>query len=303
MEKIGVLGLGSIAQKAYLPVMSAMQDRYEWHLTTRNEEKGQELCQKYGFTHYHQTLDELIAAEPKAVFVHTPTDTHEEIVTKLLNAGIHVYVDKPLAEDPEVVKHLYELAESQNLLLTVGFNRRFAPFNQVLKRLGKKQTILAEKNRPQDDQNAKFAIYDLMIHVIDTALYLMDEPLHDQSTRMIVDQGNLQQVYVTLNSEHEHADASMNLHSGLNFETTTVQTNQTRQIVTNLNELHIIESSKETLQTPEDWMKTLRIRGFVPIIEAFLGAVTRGLPNPVSPKSSILTHQVCANILNAQPKA
>ncbi|WP_268744057.1 hypothetical protein [Pediococcus pentosaceus] len=39
MIKVGVIGLGNIAQKAYLPVYSELQDRFEWHLSSRNAEK------------------------------------------------------------------------------------------------------------------------------------------------------------------------------------------------------------------------------------------------------------------------
>lgn len=120
MEKIGVIGLGNIAQKAYLPVMASLQDKYEWHLTTRNVEKGQKLAAKYGFTHLHQTLDQLIAEKPLAVFVHTPTSTHENVIKQLLNAGINVYVDKPVSEDLQVVEELYKLADTNNLMLTCG---------------------------------------------------------------------------------------------------------------------------------------------------------------------------------------
>jgi virulence factor len=110
MLKIGVMGLGNIAQKAYLPTMAGMQDECEWHLTTRNQEKGAALAQKYGFTHVHQTLDELLAVHPDAVFVHTPTSTHADIIERLLSAGVNVYVDKPVATDVAVVQKLYALA-------------------------------------------------------------------------------------------------------------------------------------------------------------------------------------------------
>ncbi|WP_235700295.1 Gfo/Idh/MocA family protein [Companilactobacillus paralimentarius] len=120
MEKIGVIGLGNIAQKAYLPVMATLQDKYEWHLTTRNEAKGKMLEQKYGFKHFHQTLDQLIAEKPLAVFVHTPTKTHYQIIKQLLTAGINVYVDKPVSENLAEVEELYQLAEKKELLLTCG---------------------------------------------------------------------------------------------------------------------------------------------------------------------------------------
>ena len=37
--KIGIIGLGNISQKAYLPVMMAMDKEIEWHLFTRDQEK------------------------------------------------------------------------------------------------------------------------------------------------------------------------------------------------------------------------------------------------------------------------
>ncbi|WP_230678593.1 Gfo/Idh/MocA family oxidoreductase [Lacticaseibacillus zhaodongensis] len=80
MLKIGVMGLGNIAQKAYLPVMAGMQDEYDWYLCTRNAEKGHALAAKYGFTNVFQTVDQLVAAGMDAVFVHTPTTTHPQIL-------------------------------------------------------------------------------------------------------------------------------------------------------------------------------------------------------------------------------
>jgi len=177
MEKIGVIGLGNIAQKAYLPVMATLQDEYEWHLTTRNKAKGEMLEIKYGFKHFHQTLDELIAEKPLAVFVHTPTSTHYEIIKQLLNADINVYVDKPVSEELSEVEDLYNLASERKLILTCGFNRRFAPFNQELKKIADKRMIVSEKIRERAEQPVKFAVFDLMIHSVDTAVYLMDEKI------------------------------------------------------------------------------------------------------------------------------
>lgn len=61
MKKIGVLGLGNIAQKAYLPVITSLQDTYEWHFCTRNADKRQKLMRQYGITHGEGNVEELIA--------------------------------------------------------------------------------------------------------------------------------------------------------------------------------------------------------------------------------------------------
>ncbi|GEO46577.1 Gfo/Idh/MocA family protein [Companilactobacillus kimchii] len=302
MEKIGVIGLGNIAQKAYLPVMATLQDKYEWHLTTRNEAKGKMLEQKYGFKHFHQTLDQLIAEKPLAVFVHTPTQTHYQIIKQLLMAGINVYVDKPVSEDLAEVEELYQLAEKKKLLLTCGFNRRFAPFDQQLKQITDKRTIVSEKIRENALQPTAFAIFDLMIHSVDTAVYLMDEPIQKIDNFLVTNDGNLEQGYITLTGAKSHVQVITNMVGGSNLEMTTVQGSKVRQVVTNLNLLQMYQTGAITQTSRPDWENTLVTRGFDPITRAFLKAVTKDGENPVSPETAILSHKLCYNLVKTIEK-
>ncbi|WP_125568702.1 Gfo/Idh/MocA family protein [Companilactobacillus insicii] len=300
MDKIGVIGLGNIAQKAYLPVMASLQDKYEWHLTTRNEEKGQKLASKCGFKHLHQTLDQLIDEKPLAVFVHTPTSTHESVIRQLLNAGINVYVDKPISENLAVVKNLYKLADEKNLMLTCGFNRRFAPFNQKLKEVTNKRLITSEKIRENSPQPVKFAIFDLMIHSVDTALYLIDEPIENVVNHLVTNGDNLEQGYVTLISKNEEVQVTTNLVGGMNLERSTVQGLTGRAEVTNLNILTEFKTGSSTQTLRPDWERNLITRGFEPLILKFLDAVSNTKKNPISPESSILSHKICTDLLKSQ---
>jgi len=302
MEKIGVIGLGNIAQKAYLPVMATLQDKYEWHLTTRNEAKGKMLEQKYGFKHFHQTLDQLIAEKPLAVFVHTPTKTHYQIIKQLLTAGINVYVDKPVSENLAEVEELYQLAEKKELLLTCGFNRRFAPFDQQLKQIADKRTIVSEKIRENALQPTAFAIFDLMIHSVDTAVYLMDEPIQKVDNFLVTNDGNLEQGYITLTGAKSHVQVITNMVGGSNLEMTTVQGSKTRQVVTNLNLLQTYQTGAVTQTSRPDWENTLVTRGFDPITRTFLKAVTNNSENPVSPESAILSHKLCYDLVKTIKK-
>lgn len=302
MEKIGVIGLGNIAQKAYLPVIATLQDKYEWHLTTRNEAKGKMLEQKYGFKHFHQTLDQLIAEKPLAVFVHTPTQTHYQIIKQLLTAGINVYVDKPVSENLAEVEELYQLAEKKELLLTCGFNRRFAPFDQQLKQIADKRTIVSEKIRENALQPTAFAIFDLMIHSVDTAVYLMDEPIQKVDNFLVTNDGNLEQGYITLTGAKSHVQVITNMVGGSNLEMTTVQGSKTRQVVTNLNLLQTYQTGAVTQTSRPDWENTLVTRGFDPITRAFLKAVTNNSENPVSPESAILSHKLCYDLVKTIKK-
>lgn len=55
-----------------------------------------------------------LAQTSDAVFVHSSTATHYAVVSELLNAGVHVCVDKPLAENLREAEQLVELAARKN---------------------------------------------------------------------------------------------------------------------------------------------------------------------------------------------
>src|SRR5688572_14721145 len=145
MLKVGIIGLGDIALKAYLPVISTRD--VEIHLCTRNEAQLKHIGAQYRFRHLHHTVDSLIQSGVTGVFVHTATASHEALVEQLLSHNIHVYVDKPLTYHYASAEKLTALARKNNLLLQVGFNRRFAPAYQYASALQPANLIVLQKNR------------------------------------------------------------------------------------------------------------------------------------------------------------
>ncbi len=68
-----------------------------------------------------------------AVFVCTPNTTHEEVATQVLDAGKHVFCEKPFALNLESATRLRNRAVRSGLVYQVGHNRRFAPVYKILK--------------------------------------------------------------------------------------------------------------------------------------------------------------------------
>lgn len=171
--RVGIVGLGGIAQKAYLPILTQAQD---WQLVgafSPNQIKAQPVCDSYRMR-YFSRLDSL-AAECDAIFVHSSTASHFQVVSALLQAGIHVYVDKPLAETIAQSEQLIALAAKQRLALMVGFNRRFAPLYQQLKQqMSHPASLRMEKHRQNSigPNDVRFTLLDDYLHVVDTALWL-----------------------------------------------------------------------------------------------------------------------------------
>ena len=243
--KIGVIGLGNIAQKAYLPTYSECRHLAEFVLATRNPETRQKIADQYGFTETVGTIEELIEVKIDACFVHVATKVHGAVVRQLLQAGINVFVDKPLSEDLAEVKELQALAAAKNLRLMVGFNRRFAPYTEVLKNIPEKQTIFIKKNRINTTRETSFMMYDLFLHVVDTAVYLAEGPLHVVQSKLVEENGHLKRAILQLETEQTTIVCSMDLHSGANTETFEVTSPTGTYRLENLTHL--------TIQTEEEY--------------------------------------------------
>ena len=168
--RIGLIGLGDIAQKAYLPVVSSMLDVTPV-LCTRNSEVLYRLCQTYNLKESYSNVAQLIASGIDAAMVHTSTEHHIEIVEWLLKAGIATFVDKPISYHLPDTERVIELSAAKNLPLFVGFNRRYAPLISGINETNPVQIVM-QKNRSNLPALHQTFIYDDLINVIDTLLFL-----------------------------------------------------------------------------------------------------------------------------------
>lgn len=296
--KIGVAGLGNIAQKAYLPVMMAMDEDIEWHFYTRNQEKLAQIGKQYRVSELHSSVESLIDSGIEGVFLHTATETHAALIRQFLENGIHVYVDKPISEYLEEVEELMDLAKEKNLLLVTGFNRRFAPMIRELKKVPQKNMIFIQKNKPDSERSVQFGIFDMFIHVADTAVYLLDDPIVEISHTVTETDGQLENCVLQLETERAICVASINYRAGANAETVEIQSPEGTYRVTNLTEYESDSVGEREVRTFGDWDNTLEKRGFAPLIRKFIEAIKTG-ENPVSLDSSLISHQICAEIVAA----
>jgi predicted dehydrogenase len=98
---------------------------------------AQHAGRKFGFQ-YATSDDEQIINDPNinTVAILTRHDTHADLIVKALEAGKHVFVEKPLSITPEQLKKVeQQLRITDYGLLSVGFNRRFSPLAQALNSL------------------------------------------------------------------------------------------------------------------------------------------------------------------------
>ncbi|MEU9254179.1 Gfo/Idh/MocA family oxidoreductase [Streptomyces sp. NPDC048270] len=294
--KVGCIGLGDIAQKAYLPVLTTRPE-VELHLQTRTPA----TLERVGAIHHlpagrlHADLDSLLAEGLDAAFVHAPTASHPEIVARLLEAGVPTYVDKPLAYELEDSARLVQLAEERGVSLAVGFNRRHAPgYTQCADH--PRELIVMQKNRVGLPEDPRTLVLDDFIHVVDTLRFLLPGEADHIDVRAVVREGLMHQVVLQMSGEGFTALGIMNRLSGSTEEILEVSGQDTKRQVVNLAEV-IDHKGQPTVRRRGDWVSVARQRGIEQVVDAFLEAVETG--RTLSARDALLTHELCERVVRS----
>ncbi|MBE6184193.1 Gfo/Idh/MocA family protein [Heyndrickxia ginsengihumi] len=295
--KIGVIGIGGIAKKAYLPVYAHLQD-IEFHFYTRNKQTLLDIQQQYRFTYMHHSLDDLINNGITAAFVHSATDSHYELIKTLLLHDIHVYVDKPITYHLQQTKELTELAKARNLQLFTGFNRRFAPTYQACKEIKQPNLLVMQKNRYKQAEDIRTFVYDDFIHVIDTLLFLFTEPIEELNVSGKKEGEVLYHAVVQFHSKNMTAIAIMNRDSGTREERLEVMSQEEKRVVRDVATMSIRHVKQETKLSVDDWAATLEKRGFEQIVQHFIDVITKSATPAISMEESLKTHEICEQIID-----
>ncbi|WP_231591257.1 Gfo/Idh/MocA family protein [Saccharothrix sp. ST-888] len=291
---VGVIGLGDIAQKAYLPVLAALPG-LDLRLMTRDRAKLDRLGDAHRIAPEHRFTDlgELIGSGIRAAFVHASTDQHVPIVEQLLEAGVDVYVDKPLAYTLDGARHLVDLADRTGRSLMVGFNRRHAP-GYVQAKERPRDLIVLRKNREGLAEAPRPMIYDDFIHVVDVLRFLVPGEIEQVDVRSRVCGGLVEHVVLTVAGDGFTALGIMNRVSGSTEEVLEVSGADSKREVHNLAET-IDHRGQPTVRRRGDWVPVARQRGIEQIVLAFLDAVRTG--RTLDAHDALRTHELCELIV------
>ena len=126
--EVGLIGGGMFAKETILPALKKLDKARVRAVATATGRSAQDLARRYGCDYATTDYKELLEdKEIDLVIVATRHNLHASIATEALQAGKHVYVEKPIALNPDELKTVAKAASGSPGFLTVGFNRRFAP--------------------------------------------------------------------------------------------------------------------------------------------------------------------------------
>ena len=160
---------------------------------SRREAPARQAMQDMGFERYTTDWRDILTMDDvDAVSICTPNELHEEMAIAFLQAGKHIYIDKPLAVTYESAKRIEKAALESGKKTQMVMNNRFLPATMRAKQLkdeGKLGEIIGfqarylhsgsvDENKPvgwkQTMQGG--VILDLMSHALDLVMMITGEP-------------------------------------------------------------------------------------------------------------------------------
>lgn len=297
---LGVVGLGGIARKAHLPVLTQHPGVQIVALCSRTGRGVDELAAQYRLHLQARTFAELLALRPRAAYLLSATVAHPEQAIALMEAGIDVFMEKPLAQTLAEAEAIAAAAGRTGRLLMVGFNRRFAPAYRRARALfagaGKPiEHVVIQKHRNGGGNRwpLRFYVTDDTIHIIDLARFFAgDLQLRAARTRVGLVAAQLEAGGGTV------VQLSQSFSVGAAAERVELYGGGLTVIVEEMERLVVREGGAERVEPLfGSWTPTLEKRGIGPELEHFLACLREGSAPETSAAEALATQRLAEEIL------
>jgi len=275
---VGIIGCGYIAQKSFLPILSTSGNVNIKMVLSRSDQKWEIIRSFWPQVRTTTEWGEFLGSELRDAFVLTPVDSHYEICYRLLDEGIHVFVEKPPTISANKTLQLAQKAQDKNLIFMVGFNRRFStPIQKALDQIKEDQIRLCivEKHRPSNQVRDLAETYrEDLIHQIDLLRLFCGELTPIGTTSNHVDGNLLSSVSNMKNNTHGLGVLLHSRESGLWQERVTIVGNEkTLQINMFQSVVMINPEGNKPIWLSNSINAQLDDRGFREEIEHFLHCI------------------------------
>ena len=178
--RVLVVGLGNMGishARAYQAI-----DGFEIvGLCSRDVDSRRDIADEFpGAARYSDFAQALAAARPDAVSINTWPDTHAAFARAALEAGAHVFIEKPLAETVSEAEAIVALAQAKGLKLMIGYILRVHPswakFVEIGRTLGK--PLVMRMNLNQQSSGAQWATHKKLMEtvspIVDCGVHYVD---------------------------------------------------------------------------------------------------------------------------------
>lgn len=195
--RVGIIGAGGIAQDVHIPSYLSNGEKIEIvAIADVAADRAQSVADTFNIPHAFGSYEEMFReVKLDAVSICVPNKFHVDATVTALQAGCHVLCEKPPAMDVEEAELMKKTAEEAGKILTYGFHFRYQPEVATAKRFidgGEFGDIYAARVQAirrrgipgwgvftNKELQGGGPLIDIGVHMLDTALYLMDYPEPD----------------------------------------------------------------------------------------------------------------------------
>lgn len=191
--RMAIIGSGQIAQVTHIPNYQSMPETEIIGVCDARIEAAQNVAQKFGISHYYDSHKKMLEElKPDAVTICVPNRFHCQITLDALEAGCHVFCEKPPAITAEEAESMEKKAMEKGKLLSYGFHFRASEHTAFLKEriargdMGEIYHTEVKWHRRRGipgwgcftnkETQGGGPLIDIGAHMLDNALYLLDYP-------------------------------------------------------------------------------------------------------------------------------
>jgi predicted dehydrogenase len=179
--KVAVLGVGALGQhhaRIYAELAAAGGVEFVG-LFDADANRAKAIASRHDVPVFPTRLAAGEAAD--ALSIVTPTSTHFDLASELLQSGKHVLVEKPMTDSAGEAADLVRLAQEADRVLQVGHVERFNPvFDYLQKVIKQPRFIETHRLSPYPARSIDIGVVlDLMIHDLDIVLAFVDSPIKE----------------------------------------------------------------------------------------------------------------------------
>jgi predicted dehydrogenase len=182
--KIAVIGLGHMG-KIHLNKLVSFEDIEITAVVDIDMACVNDLSQKTGVKACEDYREAIQLCD--GAIIASPTETHYTVGRTFLEAGKHVFMEKPITVNPEEAQELIDIADNKKLVFQIGHLERFNPaFSRALQFIQKPLLVEANRISPFTGRSTDVdVVLDLMIHDLDLVLSLVNEDICNLSAQGI----------------------------------------------------------------------------------------------------------------------
>lgn len=194
---LALIGISNFLKAVHLPILKKLENVKIGAIYNKTGFKSKNLAEQIDCKFITSDYQEILSAkEINVVFITTQHSNHSDLALRALAAGKHVFVEKPLAINTEQLKQIKDhyKENTTNPVLMVGFNRRFSPFAQQIKKhlVNRISPLIINYRMNAGFKEIKDWIFDQggriigeACHIIDLFSYLTNSSIEDYSFQKI----------------------------------------------------------------------------------------------------------------------